>query len=345
MSFEARVYIQGVGVYVPHADRPETELLVLFPKQEIAESKGVSTKEKPICRHHAAVQFSARYLEDGHRTEGLGTNREIAVAGPPPDGWATLDVSGLWLWLTAPAAAATRPTRLSIADLETGGHRVPGVPHLPEILRDQVPPGAASPLDPSIHPGAWPNGGTEADFLKGGLYLDQGVLSPYAEFEGLYRFPRPRKNGAKTRALRRGSPNPDDHKLSSVLKLELGQVESFTLHGRSFEGGPVFDLPLKPPADPDGVPWDELEIWVRHFCELDQPDPDGKTAEPGEEDVDFVLNYMVLEHLTEVLAAFGNALPVPQVSSSWARGGLIGSEARKCMGNSALPKSFKKPHG
>lgn len=323
MSFEARLYIQGVGVYVPNKEKPESKMLVLFPNQEKASERGIrDSKGNPVCRHHAVVQFDPRCFASA-ALEGL------------PNAWTTIDLSGMWLRFTAEPPLAPR--------LTVDG-RVPGVPSMPEILRKQIPGSGAqpSPLDLSLDPRTRPDSGSVAELLRAGLFLDAGVLSPYAEFEGLYRFLDSSKkvspNGANGHKRAPGSrPTPDDHKLSSVLKLELGRVESFTLHFQPFgtQAKHSFDLPLHPPSDSDGEPWDELEVWVRHFCDLDRPDPDGKTAEPGEEDVDFALNYMLLERLSDVLKALGNVLPVPSISSSWGRGGLIGSEARKCMGTQA----------
>ena len=83
MSFEARVYIQGVGVYFP---RENGELHVLFPDQEkAAERKIHEHKGIPVCRHHAVVQFDTSYL----------------AAPDPTVPWTTLDISGLWVSLSA----------------------------------------------------------------------------------------------------------------------------------------------------------------------------------------------------------------------------------------------------
>lgn len=318
MSFEARVYIQGVAVYVPDEKEPTSRMRVLFPNQARASEMGIRDSEgTSICQHHAVVQFDARCLASEAERPLLGD----------PDSWKTIELSGKLLRFETDSTV--KPT-LSIDG------RVPGVPYLPDVIRDHIPVtavggGAPSPpLDLSILPQA-SLGGT--DFLKAGLTLDAGVLSPYAEFEGLYTFPGSSQHRAGRPARSAGwSPHPEDHKLSSVLKLELGQVSRFTLHLEPFGTGTERRYDLSPPSDPDGTPWDELEVWVRHFCELDRPDPDGMSAEPEEKDVDFALNYMLLKHLDEVLRAVDNILPVPSISSSWGRGGLIGSKARKCMG-------------
>jgi hypothetical protein len=319
MSFETRLYIQGVGIYVPHDQR--NELLVLFPNQERAHERGLrDLQDQPICRHHAVVQFNSRYLEE--RSPSPLAEMRLSKA------WTTLDVSGMWVGFSAEPALAPR--------LAVDG-RVPGVPHLPELLHELEP---ADPLDPSLAPQVWPGQVSEADFLKAGLFLHAGVLSPYMEYEGLFRFHR--LNEARDRRTRRGwktrrtRNNRLDRKYASVLKLELGQVERFALRFRLFGSGETFELPLH-------SPWDELEIWIRHFCDLAWPDPDRELPEAGDADVDFVLNYALLQNLDVLLQKWGNNLPVPTVSPSWARGGPIGLEPRKCMGGGSGQYSFSRP--
>jgi hypothetical protein len=299
MSFEARLYIQGVSVYVPHPERPE--VLVLFPDQERANQRGLrDLKGEKICHHQAAVQFSSRYLEN-------------AATSRLPDAWTTMDISGMWVGFSTDSTVAPRLTR------DDG--RVAGVPYLPEALSlIKQPALSAAPLDSSLAPQAYTGQTTEAQFLKAGLLLDAGILSPYAEYEGLFRF-------AGTR---------EDRKYSSVLKLELGPVNHFTLRFRPFGSEEIFQLPLTPP-------WDELEVWVRHFCDLEKPDPNRILPEPGEADVDFALNYALLRDLEAVLQACGNVLPIPHISTSWARGGPIGLEPRKCMGSGSQSLQFQRP--
>ena len=270
MPFEARLYIQGVSVYVPHPERPE--VLVLFPDQEQANQRGLrDLKGDPICHHHAVVQFSSRYLEN-------------AATSRLPDAWTTIDISSLWVGFSTDSKVETRLTR------DDG--RVAGVPYLPEALELIKQP--AAPLSSSLAPQAYPGQNAEAQFLKAGLLLDAGVLSPYAEYEGLFRFEGTR----------------DDRKYSSVLKLELGEVEHFALRFRPFGSAETFELALTPP-------WDELEVWVRHFCDLEKPDPNRILPKAGAPDVDFALNYSLLENLEAVLQACGNVLPIPHISTSW----------------------------
>lgn len=308
--FEARLYIQGVGVYVPHENREE--LLVLFPDQDrVAQKAFRGRRGKPICRHHAVVQFSARYLEDQLCPGGWPRARP-RLGKFATDLWTTIDIGGFWVGFSS-------DTGLRPALVRDG--RVPGVPHLPEILRGEK---RLNGTDSSLNERAWPSQkqplGREGAILKAGLHVHAGVLSPYAEYEGLYEF-----NGNET-------------KYASVLKLELGTVERFALRFRAFEWDNAIDLPLRPAGD-------ELEVWIRHFCELERPDPDHGSAESGEEDIDFILNYALLSRLDEVLAALGaDDLPVPVVSDAWLEaGGPIGLEPHKCMGSGAGSYAFEAP--
>ena len=303
MSFEARLYIQGVGVYVPHAKN--RELLVLFPNQERAHQRGLLDPDgKPFCRHYAAVQFDARYLTNGN-------GASLAAGLPAP--WTTIDITGSWVGFRTEAQQSVEFT------LPTDGV-VPGVPRLSELLEP------LSQVDASLDPQAWPGQGAStamADLLAAGLFVDAGVLSPYSEYEGLFRM------GA----------SHEDYRYASVLKVELGQVDSFALRFRRFDSQEVRELPLR-------SPWDELEVWIRHFCDLSRPDPDHDLPEAGEADVDFALNYALLAQLDNLLEELGLAnLPVPAVSPSWVRGGPIGLEPRKCMGGSSAPYQFNRPFG
>jgi hypothetical protein len=305
MPFEARLYIQGVGIYVPHDKRPE--MLVLFPSQEQAHKRGLRDLHgNPICRHHAVVQFNARCLGNlPNLPSGL------------PDPWTTLDVSGLWLGFQADGKDVP-PFRMA------GNNGVPGVPYLPDIVKN-----FKIPVDPSLDQRAWPDASSVAEILKAGLFLDAGVLSSYAEYEGLFRF------GGQAGRDWIGDGKAD-RKYSSVLKLELGQVDSFMLRFRTFASPDVVELPLH-------SPWNELEVWVRHFCDLSQPDPDRELPEAGEADIDFALNYALLEQLGELLKLNYEEIPVPRVSTSWVHGGPIGLEPRKCNGVGTKKKSFSSP--
>jgi hypothetical protein len=300
MSFEARLYIQGTGVYVPHTGGKK--MLVLFPSQEQANKRGLrDIHGNPICRHHAVVQVSARCLGD--------------LSGLPaelPDPWTTLDVSGLWVGFKADGADGNEVPPFRMA----GNNGVPGIPYLPDVLRD-----FKMPVGPDLDQRAWPgNGGSAAELLAACLFLDAGVLSPYAEYEGLFRF-----NGQA------------DQRISSVLKLELGRVDSFSLRFRAFDSSKVIDLPLD-------CPWNELEVWVRHFCDLSRSDPDQELPEAGEADVDFALNYALLQDLDKLLDSLKRheipEIPVPRVSTSWVHGGPIGLEPRKCNGVSVASQNF-----
>lgn len=296
MPFEARVYIQGVGVYRPQKEK--NQLHVLFPDQEKA-TRLREVHGDAVCRHHAVVQFDTRYLTGKLHLD-------------PTVPWTTLDITGLWVRLSAePPKDSKIPT-----DLMTEDGLVPGVPHLPDILRQlqkNQPDMDLRPLLPDrVEPGS-----SETGLLRAGLVLDAGILSPYAEYEGIFNLD-----------VARVSRRPKGYRYSSVLKLELGQVESFALQFQPFGSDEVSTLRLS-------TPWDELDVWIRHFCNLEWPDPDMDLPLAGTDDTDFVLNYALLENLGTVLSACDNKLPVPMVASSWARGGFIGLESRKCMAVSA----------
>jgi hypothetical protein len=101
-------------------------MLVLFPDQDRANERGLrNLRGDPICRHHAAVQFSARYLENQAMPQGL------------PDAWTTIDISGLWVGFSA-------TPRLEPRLAEEDG-QVPGVPYLPGLVEK-----IQASLDPSI---------------------------------------------------------------------------------------------------------------------------------------------------------------------------------------------------
>jgi hypothetical protein len=309
MSFEARLYIQGAGVYVPHDQKDQ--MLVLFPSYEQAAKRNIlDPLGKPVCRHYTVAQLSSRCLESALVPRG----------NVLPDMWTSIDLSGMWIGFSARSAGQSVPTRLLTSD-----RRVPGVPSIPEILRTRP---ETENLDSALDRSVWP--GEHGNLLKAGLLLNAGILSPSADFEGLFRF-----DGLP--AVRRDARRQiEDERYSSVLKLELGEVESLTLHFRPFGSDKTFDISVN-------SPWDELDVWIRHFCEIDRPDLQREMPETGEADIDFVLNYALLQELEEILAALNHRLPVPNISTSWERGGLIGGEARKCMGASSSAVGFNNP--
>jgi hypothetical protein len=296
MVFETRIYIQGVGIYVPHSER--AELLVLFPDSEVATKNGVRDSDgHPICKHHAVVQFDACDLAGNRPPEHF------------PEIWTTLDVSGCWVGFSTDT---NPPFKLA------GGNGVPGVPHLPSLL-------SAAEVNHSaaFDQRTWPHQ-QEAKLLRAGLHLNSGILSPYAQYEGLFRFGTRRSAAA-------------DQRLASVLKLELGSVEEFALLFRPFgSASPPHEVRFDPRHD-------ELEIWVRHFCDLAKPDLDAQLPLPDEADVDFALNYALLDQLQGLLSKLDSRLPVPSVSPSWIGGGHIGLEPRKCNGSGTGSYSYRSP--
>jgi hypothetical protein len=103
-----------------------------------------------------------------------------------------------------------------------------------------------------------------------------------------------------------------------------------------------------PPAELSVLPLhpigDTLDVWVRHFCDLDEPDPDRDLPEPGDVDADFVLNYALREDLQALLDQ-GGPLEVPRIPDNWRRGGDVAGKPHQCMGSLSNALSFSAPQG
>lgn len=316
MSFSVRVMIQGVGIYAP--DEAGESMLVLFPGQGRAHEHGVPLEVPiaegvaPVSQHQARVEFG-----------------EADLVRDAPNTWRSIDVTGQWLGFRS---EPRRPPRLT----EFG--RVPGVPRLAEVL-DSAGFGTLAGTSPAARPGA----SFDPELLSFGLYVDSGELSLAEEYKAAYRF------FSGDRALDRGTSI-----YSSVLKLELGEVEAF-----EFLFHPLGDVASDPnvfrdPVDPcsisslangarlpdspcglrfDAPTFDDVEIWIRHFCGVGEPpNPNPENTAPGETDEDFVLNYALLERLGDLLDA-ANHLPVPRLATSWAGGEPSGGKPNKCAGS------------
>lgn len=287
MAFEARIYLQGVAVYVP--DGSPDKLAALLPDQEKATEAGLRGVDgEPICKHYAVAQFDAHDLDP-----------------TCPSAWSSVDLSGYWVSVDSDSNEE--------ASLFDDGGRLPGIPHLPEIFER-----AELGVEAKILSDATPSTAVPTDRLRAGFLADRGKLSAATEYKGKFRFYDGR------RPL---TDHDDDY--TSVLKIELGEVERFSLSFRPFGGGEPSKIHFRPK-------YDQLEVWIRHFCDLERPDPDRNLPRAaGEPDVDFALNYALLDRLPELLERRGTKLPVPKVSSSWERGSPIGGKPNKCMGGTA----------
>lgn len=120
-----------------------------------------------------------------------------------------------------------------------------------------------------------------------------------------------------------GAPNERTELFSSVMKLELGYLDEFTLLLRSFGSADVERIVLEPSGD-------VLDVWLRHHCDENWPPRPQHASQSGQPDNDFVLNYALIpdianRDLTQVT--------VPHVDKSWIAGGPIGGDPVLCMGN------------
>jgi hypothetical protein len=293
-TFETRVFLHGVGSYVPHEDG--NKLLVLFPDQDHAMERGIQAPEGgEICRHHMVVQMDARALDPSL----------------PPNLWLTLDVAKHWIGFSSDSE--------ELMNLEEG--RIDGLADI-ETLLAGAGGGAPSGLDPRALPGA----AFDSRLLAAGFYASQGAVGPSGEYQGPFQV------GSA------GQGWGEDRTLSSVIRVELGEIHQFSLKLRPFSpaSAPVSAIPLHPVAG-------ELEVWIRHFCDLEKPDPQLHEPDPGELDADFVLNYALLEDLESLLENGPDRLPVPRVSSSWERGVTSAGKPRQCMGYLDAARSFSDP--
>ena len=111
MSFRARIFVQGVGIYVTSKDR--RRLKVLFPDSQqkyLGKAPKLTTREgKKFPVHHAAVQYSSRNL-----------------APNGPDKWKSVKLDGYRLYVDSDSKK-----KLSFA----GGGGLLGVPRLDAAWR------------------------------------------------------------------------------------------------------------------------------------------------------------------------------------------------------------------
>jgi hypothetical protein len=283
MPFEATIFIQGVGIYVPNTEK--TSLLVLFPNDRRATESGLrGSDDKQLCRHHAVIQFNARNLSDD-----------------APDVSLTHFVEGHWIGFETTAP----------------------LPPL-EMQSDDAGPVGVALLDPFLDRMGWKNAtiwddALATDSLNAGFYAHGGWLGPDSEYEGLWEIP-----GGQVR-------------LSGVMKLELGDVEDFSLLLRPFGSDDTKRWPLRPVGD-------VLDVWVRHYCDVGKhPSAEAGPLRANEEDIDFTLNYALVDGVQKRLKAFKGRLPVPRVDPSWMQGSKEGGDPRKCSASRVRPRRINSP--
>ena len=118
-------------------------------------------------------------------------------------------------------------------------------------------------------------------------------------------------------------------RMSGAVQIMLGQVDELALRITSFEAAEgalatsrVLRFVPKPPAN-------DCDIWIRHFCRLDRPDPNPafERKEQGDTDPDFVLNYALLEEVRHLTLKQKRMLPIPVIRV----GGQIGGNHTICQ--------------
>ena len=161
------------------------------------------------------------------------------------------------------------------------------------------------------------DGSTE--LLRAGLVLHQGVVGPHSEYLAEYEFS--------------GGTDPITGHFSNVHRIELGLVTALNLRLRSFDTGEDQTLEFTPPPSDSGEPG-EVEVWVRHFCNLEEPEiPSAQEVQEEEPDWEFPLNYALQADAVIKDAA---QLPFPLAPDSG--GGTI-----RCMGAQTPPLAFTDP--
>jgi hypothetical protein len=329
MPFEARLFIQGTGVFVPHEDGDS--VLVLFPSWEKADQSGLnspagSAKEletaqdsprgstkapagrrsrsdqgaglemperAPVKPHHAVVQFDARNL-----------------APTAPNAWLTRFCAGQWVTVETDPQPRLQLGQESILQ---------GIPDLGDVAKSgNLGPSADQLVRSEVLPGK----DFDPEYLTAGLYLESGALSPSGDHLGAWQLtPGKAQEG-------------EERYYSSVIKVEFGEVDRFALRFRPFEAAAAETLDLFPIGD-------ELDVWVRHFCDIEQrPVSRYCEVEAEEPDEDFALNYALAKDFAGLAKG---RLPVPQVWGSWSKGSPIGGDPCRCMGCKTSNMAYSHP--
>jgi hypothetical protein len=322
VTFEARVYVQGAANCVPHVDRGS--LLVLFPKPSLFAQHRAELPPFPgeargrrgpagyddVLEHSPFVHLDRRHLEGD--PGGFVPNPE----------WSELALQDEWVGIETD----------SEIPMELPPDGIPGTPSIERLLKDT--PHAQGDLDATVLPA---DGDLDPpkDLVTAGLFLDAGTVSPVSEYEAPFTF-RPIREIHAPLDRTRG-----EEIYSGVLKVELGRVSRATLLRRRFGGGK--ETIERTALHPIG---DELNLWVRNVCQR----KDGKTPKPGDEvvdrieagtvDTDFVLNYLLRADLGAFLKSVSGDLPMPKITTTWLRGGPIGSDLVRCMRLAEKAASF-----
>ena len=310
MTFEARVYIQGVAGYLPHTDREE--ILVLMPRQSRAYKAGIRNRRgKEFCDHKAFVQY---LVEPGRMKD-----------------WKTKSIAGKWVGFKS-------DTEITPQLLQKKDRSIQGVPDLSEVLRLA---GLTASDSIEIDPAVIADPANDRRLIAGAV-LDSGILSPAASFEGRYELDR-KRDRERDRRPTGDTWNKDLY--SNTILIELGQISTFTLELTDFATRETEKLPLRPPDHHD-----EMQVWIRHFCDRSDPripnrdlDVDLDLEESDRDDEDFALNYALLKGLADLLQESRSQLPYPRLETSWQRGDPIGLRNRKCAPAKLQELSYDNP--
>lgn len=230
--------------------------------------------------------------------------------GLPEGLWLSLDVAKHWVGFESDSEEAM--------NLEDG--KIEGLAPVETIL-EKVGLSAYAALDARALPGPK----MDPDLLKAGVFLNAGKVGPLGAYQGTFNWWSTAEGTAA-----------EEIELSSVIRVELGDVSSLRLKLRPFGGDALKPIDLHSP----GL---ELDVWVRHFCDLERPDPNKRIPTGGEPDPDFVLNYALRKDLEALLAAGKDRLPIPVIPKNWQEGSNIGGDPRQCTPSLNSEADFVQP--
>ena len=154
------------------------------------------------------------------------------------------------------------------------------------------------------------------------LEITRGIVGPDSEYVGSWEWSG--HNGVES--LKKASD------YTSVVRVELGAVTRLKLVFERLEGRSVEpkerQIELGPAAG-------YCDVWVRHDCRKFlslRPQPGDAEIRAGDKDLDFFLNFSLVDDLARVReATLAGRLPLPMVNSSWKAGSPIGGDPHKCM--------------